>query len=721
MELHRFIDIPFTNPTLIFFIVLVIILMAPVLLNKIKVPHIIGMILAGMVIGPNGLDILERDSSFEIFGKVGLLYLMFLAGLEMDMNDFRKNKFKGLVFGLYTFIIPMVIGTLVSYYLFHFSIITSILLSSMYASHTLVAYPIVSRYGVTKHRSVTITIAGTIVTVLLALIILAIITGMYKDTIDHIFWIKMGISIIIYTIVLFIIFPKITKWFLRKYEDNVTQYIFVLSLVFAASFGAELSGLEGIIGAFLAGIILNRFIPSVSPLMNRIEFVGNALFIPYFLIGVGMLVDLRVLFSEKEAIVIAVTMSVIATLSKWIAAWLTQKTYSLSKLERNMIFGLSNGQAAATLAAVLIGYNIITGYTPEGEPIRLLNESILNGTIIMILVTCIISSIVTEQSAEKMALIMNEESEIREKKGSLEERILIPVANPATLENLVNLAITLKSPVKRSPLYTLSVDLDAGDDKMVSSKQILSQAAKIASSADIAVNSIARYDVNVASGILHTIKENNITEVVTGFHHKANIADTFFGQTIQHILKGSNCMLSVVKALTPINTLNKIVVAVPQKAEYESGFERWIDRIANLSSQVGCRVVFNSTRKTEDIIKKIIAFRKYNFRHEFYPLDNWGDFIALSRFVKIHDLFVVISARRNSLSYHHSFEKLPEIISKDFSHTNLLVIYPEQFEAEPKKVYFSDPQAINITNNYNKIFSYLNFVDKLKNKSSQDS
>ena len=362
MELHRFIDIPFTNPTLIFFIVLVIILMAPVLLNKIKVPHIIGMILAGMVIGPNGLDILERDSSFEIFGKVGLLYLMFLAGLEMDMNDFRKNKFKGLVFGLYTFIIPMVIGTLVSYYLLHFSIITSILLSSMYASHTLVAYPIVSRYGVTKHRSVTITIAGTIVTVLLALIILAIITGMYKDTIDHIFWIKMGISIIIYTIVLFIIFPKITKWFLRKYEDNVTQYIFVLSLVFAASFGAELSGLEGIIGAFLAGIILNRFIPSVSPLMNRIEFVGNALFIPYFLIGVGMLVDLRVLFSEKEAIVIAVTMSVIATLSKWIAAWLTQKTYSLSKLERNMIFGLSNGQAAATLAAVLIGYNIITGY-----------------------------------------------------------------------------------------------------------------------------------------------------------------------------------------------------------------------------------------------------------------------------------------------------------------------------------------------------------------------
>ena len=688
------------------------------LLNKIRVPHIIGMIIAGMIIGPNGTGILARDSSFEIFGKVGLLYLMFLAGLEMDMNDFRKNKFKGLVFGLYTFLVPMILGTLVSYYLMHFSILTSILLSSMYASHTLVAYPIVSRYGVTKRRAVTITIAGTIITVLLALIILAGITGIYKDTVDHTFWIKLGISILIYSVILFMVFPRVSKWFLRKYEDNVTQYIFVLSIVFAASFGAELSGLEGIIGAFLAGIILNRYIPAVSPLMNRIEFVGNALFIPYFLIGVGMLVDLKVLFSQKEAIIVAITMSVIATISKWTAAWLTQKTFSLTKMDRQMIFGLSNGQAAATLAAVLIGYNIITGTDAAGEPIRLLNENILNGTIIMILVTCIISSIVTERVAEKMAM---NKSDGNEKHGHptitpLDERILIPVANPATLENLVNLAITLKNPSKKNPLYTLSVDLDVDDDKMVSSHQILSQAAKLASSADVPVNTIARYDVNVASGILHTIKENNITEVVTGFHHKANIADTFFGPTIQHILKGCNCMLLICKALTPINTINKIIVAVPQKAEYESGFDRWLDRIANVSMQIGCKVIFYSSRKTEDAIRKMVKSKRYNFRKEFFPLDNWEDFMALSGFVQVHDLFVVVSARRHSLSYHHSFEKLPTILSRDFAHTNLLVIYPEQFEAKQNAVYFSDPQSISIHNNYSELFNYLNFIDKLKNK-----
>ncbi|MEG1587618.1 MAG: cation:proton antiporter, partial [Bacteroidales bacterium] len=507
MEFIRsFIDIPFTNPTLIFFIVLSIILLSPILLNRIRVPHIIGLILAGVIIGPNGTGILERDTSFEIFGKVGLLYLMFLAGLEMDMNDFRKNRVKGLIFGLYTFFAPMVLGTLVSYYFLHMSLVSSVLLASMYASHTLVAYPIISRYGVSKNKAVTITIAGTILTVLLALLILAVISGMYKGSLDSIFWLRFGGSILIYGMLIFMTFPRISKWFLRKYDDNVRQYIFVLAIVFAASFAAELSGLEGIIGAFLAGIVLNRYIPAVSPLMNRIEFVGNALFIPYFLIGVGMLVDLKVLFNGTEALVIAVTMSVIATLSKWLAAWATQKTFRMSKLDRKIIFGLSNGQAAATLAAVLIGYNIIIGVAPDGEPIRLLNENILNGTIIMILVTCTISSIVTEKAARVLATLPVPDT--RNLIGKeLEERVLIPVANPATIENLVNLALMLKDQKKKSPLYAVSVIIDkAGTDNPDVSQTLLPKVAKLAASADTKVNMVSRYDVNIASGIIHTIK-----------------------------------------------------------------------------------------------------------------------------------------------------------------------------------------------------------------------
>lgn len=714
MELLRsIIDIPFTNPTLIFFIVLSIILLSPILLNRIRVPHIIGLILAGVIIGPNGTGILERDMSFELFGKVGLLYLMFLAGLEMDMNDFRKNRLKGLTFGIYTFLIPMVLGTLVSYYLLDMSLVTSVLLASMYASHTLVAYPIISRYGVSKNPAVTITIAGTIITVLLALLILAIITGMYKGSLNTIFWIRFIGAIILYTAIVFMAFPPISKWFLRKYEDNVTQYIFVLCIVFAASFAAELSGLEGIIGAFLAGIVLNRYIPSVSPLMNRIEFVGNALFIPYFLIGVGMLVDLRVLFNGPEALIVATSMSVIATTSKWLAAWLTQKTFRMPKIDRQIIFGLSNGQAAATLAAVLIGYNIITGTTETGEPIRLLNENILNGTIIMILVTCTISSIVTEKAARQLATQPNATPQPHDGK-ELEERVLIPVANPATIENLVNLALMLKDPKKKTPLFALSVMVDrAGKEDTESNQDILPKVAKIAASADTQVNMISRYDVNIASGIIHTIKENQITDIVVGFHHKANIADTFFGPTTQNILRRTNKMLLIVKGLTPINTINKMVVAVPAKAEYETGFQRWVDRIANISSQMGCRTIFYCNSDTGKALKTLIKGKKYRFRFEFEPLSDWNAFIALKEIVQQHDLFVVISARHTSVSYHHSFFKLPTILSKDFDHTNLLVIYPEQFDTQAETMFFTDPQARDIQKDYLNLTPSQSFLQKL--------
>lgn len=709
--LRSLIQIPFTNPTLIFFIVLGIILLAPIVLNKIRVPHIIGLILAGVLIGPNGSGILLRDTSFEIFGKVGLLYLMFLAGLEMDMDDFRKNRNKGLAFGLITFMIPMIIGTLSSYYMLGFSWSTSILLASMYASHTLVAYPIVSRYGVTKNRAVTITIAGTIITVLLALLILAIITGMYKGELDTAFWVRFIGAIAIYCLIIGLGFPRVAKWFLRKYDDNVTQFIFVLALVFSAAFAAELSGLEGIIGAFLVGVVLNRYIPSVSPLMNRIEFVGNALFIPYFLIGVGMLVDLRVLFQGKEALIVALNMSVIATFSKWAAAWVTQKSFKLTSTERQMIFGLSNGQAAATLAAVLIGYNIIIGEDPAGVPIRLLNENILNGTIIMILVTCTISSILTENAARK--IVTEEKEGTHPHENKLEERILIPVANPATIENMVNLALMLKTPKKKSPLFALYVNVDVDERESKYSKSILTKVEKIASAADTSVNTIERYDVNIASGIIHTIKENNISELVMGFHHKANIADTFFGPTTENILRAINRMVTIVKLDTPVNTLNKLVIAVPLKAEFETGFEKWIDRIANIATQSGCRAIFYSGSQTEMRIKQVLHSKKYQFRVEFESMKNWDDFIALKSIVRQHDMFVVVCARHTSISYHHSFDRLSVILSRNFNHTNLMVIYPEQFGNQDDPVFFSDPQARDIQKQYLSLNRYQTILEDL--------
>ena len=439
-----------TDPVWIFLIVLVIILFAPLLLNKLRIPHIIGMILAGVLIGEYGLNILERDSSFELFGQVGLYYIMFLAGLEMDMEDFRKNKVKGLVFGLLTFFIPMVLGIITSMEMLGFSFVSSVLLASMYASHTLIAYPIVSRYGLSRQRSVTISIGGTAVTVTLALVVLALISGMYNGAATPIYWIMLVLKVTLICLVIVFVFPMLGRIFFRKYDDAVMQFVFVLALVFLGGGLISLAGMEGILGAFLVGLVLNPLVPKVSPLMNRLEFVGNALFIPYFLIGVGMIIDVRTFVAGGSALKVAVVMTVVATLSKWIAAYATQKIYRMSANERKMIFGLSNAQAAATLAAVLVGHEIIM---ENGE--RLLNDDVLNGTVVMILITCIISTIETERASRKFA--MQDSSTSEDVPVDVKENILIPVANPDTIEYLVNLALVIRDNSRKDGIVALNV------------------------------------------------------------------------------------------------------------------------------------------------------------------------------------------------------------------------------------------------------------------------
>ena len=515
------IDFPITDPTWIFLIVLVIILFAPLLLNKLKIPHIIGMILAGVLVGEYGLNILERDSSFELFGQVGLYYIMFLAGLEMDMEDFRKNRVKGLVFGLLTFCIPMLLGIWTSMEMLGYSFVTAVLLSSMYASHTLIAYPIVSRYGLSRQRSVTISIGGTAVTVTLALLVLALISGMYNGMTTPIYWVMLVLKVTLICLVIIFVFPRLARVFFRKYNDAVMQFVFVLALVFLGGGLISLAGMEGILGAFLVGMSLNTLIPKVSPLMNRLEFVGNALFIPYFLIGVGMIIDVRTLAAGGEALKVAAVMTAVATLSKWLAAFVTQKIYRMSANERKMIFGLSNAQAAATLAAVLVGHEIIM---ENGE--RLLNDDVLNGTVVMILITCIISTIETERSARRFA--MDDLSSGAEDRTKEKEKILIPIANPDNIEDLVNLALVVRDNRYRDGLVALNVvnDSSPGTSEEMG-RRYLEKAAMIASAADVQVDRICRYDMNITSGIVHTIKENGITGVVIGLHEKSGMLDSF--------------------------------------------------------------------------------------------------------------------------------------------------------------------------------------------------
>ena len=670
------ITLPLTDPVLKFLLILVIILAAPLLLNKLRIPHLLGLIIAGAIIGPNGFNLVLRDSSIILSGTAGLLYIMFLAGLEIDLGDFKKNKWKSLTFGMYTFLVPMALGTLVGLYVLNFSMLTSILLASMFASHTLIAYPIISKLGITKDKAVGITVGGTMITDTLALLVLTVIVEMAVGDVDDWFWYRLGAAIILFFAFVMIVFPIVGRWFFKRCEDNVSQYIFVLVMVFLGAYLAELAGLESIIGAFLAGMALNRLIPSTSPLMNRVEFVGNAIFIPFFLIGVGMLIDYRAFFTNWDTIKVGAVMIVVATVAKFGAAWLTQKTFRMSGDQRRVIFGLSNAQAAATLAAVMVGYNVILGETPAGEPIRLLNESVLNGTILMILVTCTMASFSAQKGAHNIA--MNDVSEEKEGTGEHQERILIPVSYEKNVTELVNLSTAIKSKKNKNGLFALNViNNQASDDKAFKqSKKVLNMAVTTASATDNVLQDLLRYDLNVANAIISVIKEQGITDLVLGLHQGKGVVSSFLGNMTEAILGQSNVTTLIYRPIQPIATVKRHLVVVPARAEKEVGFPMWVNKVWNIIHNSGAKAVFYASEDTTMYLKEI--YKKRPIEAEFSSFDDWDDFLIMSREIKSDDTLWVVMSRRERLSYHANMSRIPNYLNKYFQSNSFVLVYPIQ-------------------------------------------
>lgn len=668
--------LPLTNPVLKFLLILVIILFAPIILNKIKIPHLLGLIIAGAVIGPNGINLMERDSSIILSGTAGLLYIMFLAGLEIDLADFKKNSKKSLVFGLYTFIIPMTLGTLTGLYVLEFSMPTSVLLASMFASHTLIAYPLISKMGVAKNKAVNITVGGTMITDTLALLALAVIVGMTTGEVNTEFWTRLTISILVFGLIVMLLFPIIGRWFFKRFDDNVSQYIFVLVMVFLGAVLAEMAGIEAIIGAFLSGLALNRLIPHTSPLMNRVEFVGNAIFIPFFLIGVGMLIDYRAFFKDFETIKVASVMIVVATTAKFLAAWITQKTYKFSVDERRLIFGLSNAQAAATLAAVIVGFNIIIGETETGEPIRLLNESILNGTILMILFTCTIASFVAQKGAKNIALSESTDNSTDDKEN--QEKILIPISNIDTADELINLGVTIKSKKNKDGLYALSIvdnnTMDGSADKQA--KKILSRAAVTASATDNLIRELLRYDLNIVNGITSVVKEHKITDLILGLHISKGISDSFLGNLTEGILTKCNTTTLIYKPAQPFGTIKRHIIIVPQNAEKEIGFPFWLIKVWNIARNSGAKLVFYATKETLKFIQEVQS--KHPIECQFEDFSDWDDFLILARNFHKDDNLIIVLSRKDKVSFQNSMTKIPSYLNKYFKDTSYILIYPIQ-------------------------------------------
>jgi Kef-type K+ transport system membrane component KefB len=661
---------PLENPILIFSLVLTIILLSPILLQKIKIPGIIGLIISGVVIGPFGLNILEKSSAVELFSTIGLLYIMFIAGLELDLNEFKKHRNKSFLFGFFTFVTPLAVGFPACYYLLGYDFNASFLTASMFATHTLVTYPIVSKFGVTKNQAVAITVGGTILTDTAVLIILAVIMGNAQGSLNQTFWIKLGISLLLFTFIMFFIIPRIAKWFFRKLEsEKHSHYIFVLSVVFFSAFLAHIAGVEPIIGAFVAGLSLNSLIPHSSALMNRIDFIGNSIFIPFFLISVGMLVDVRVLFNGPTAIIIAGVLSTVAIFSKYIAAFFTQKSFKYSPPQRQLIFGLSGAHAAATLAVVLVGYQA-----------KILDENILNGTIILILITCIVASFATEKAAKKIALSMDDEDVTDDAPWLNNEHILIPVIDLQSIEKVLEFSILLKDNKSVNPITLLSVvpnDSEA-EANIIKAKRKVETITKEAIASETKLNFINTIDHNPASGVARTSREIMASIIVMNWINRSGFIDKIIGDNTNSVITNTDKMLFLVNLRQSLVVQKRIVVIVPPAAEAEQGFHHWLKKIALIGQELSIPVAFFGEEKSIEAIKKTSKKLNLSAKMQFNLFSDWEEFFIISREITPQDLIVLVSARKNSISHFNILDHLPAKIEKHFAENNRIVIYPQQ-------------------------------------------
>lgn len=661
-------SLPFTDPVLVFSIVLLVILLSPILFSRIKIPGLVGLILSGVVLGPHGFHILARDNSIVLFGTVGLLYLMFLAGLEMDINDFRKNKQKGFVFGALTFICPFILGFIASFYILDYSLTASVLLASMFSTHTLIAYPIISKLGISQHRAVTVTISGTIITDAAVLLILAFITNLQENEINAWFFIRLFLLLSVLIFVIFWGVPRLASWFFRTREsEGYSHYLFVLAVVFLSGYAAHVIGVEPIIGAFLAGLALNQLIPHTSTLMNRIDFVGNALFIPFFLISVGMLVDVRVLLKGPEALLISALIIFISFFGKWIAAFITQKIYGFTAVEQRLIWGMSSAHAAATIAVVLIGFNL-----------KLLDENVLNGTILLILFSCLGSSLISEKAGKKIAA---EEAELIPEATPGDERILVPVVLPETLERILDFAIMIKNPRSQNPVYPLYV---VPDDASAAEKMALYEKKTEHNLKDVAIESdkepVFRVDVDVPDGIIRAVKELRITEIILAWNGELSIAKRF-GTVLDKVIDRTILQVVLCKLVQPVNTIKRILVVIPQHAEKEAGFPSWVDTLLQLTKIAGARLIIYSSEYVFNAIDQHNNKGEKGLTILFKSFEHPEDFPVLTRELERHDLFIPVLARPGTVSYQPYMDLVPRYLSRYFSENSIVVLYPEQLQS----------------------------------------
>ena len=672
---------------MVFFTVLIIILFAPIVMSKLRIPHIIGMVLAGVIIGPHGFNILERDASFELFGRVGILYIMFLAGLEMDLQGLKSDVKRVSIFSIASFLIPFIMMYIAGIYFLGYSSLASVILSSVMAANTLISYPIVARFGLQKHATTTISVGASMISLLLALIVVTAVEGGILGGTNVWFWLMFVAKFVLYCLAIYYIIRRVTRWFLRSYSDSVMQYIFVLGMMFFSAATSEAIGIDGIFGAFYSGLMLNRFIPHVSPLMNRIEFIGNAIFIPYFLIGVGMLINLGLLFEPSSGstavgiIPTVITIVIVGTIGKAIAAYASCFAFRLPWQDGHLMFGLTSAHAAGGIAIVMIGMSL-----------NIMGDDMLNGVVIMILFTCIISTLVTDYASRR--IVITDGLRERQNNEGDDEKMLIPVKYPETCNTLVNIAVLMRNRSLNRGLVALNVVYDDEDAERNQQKghQLLEGVVSRAADSDIRVQTQVRLATNIANGIKHAFKEFDCSEIIMGAHIHDNSRRAFWGDFAQSVFNGLSRQIIIARCTQPISTLRAIRVAVPSRAEFEPGFYRWLERLSRMAQNVGCRIIFHGRVDSLNLIDMYITHRHPGIRAEYVSMPKWKGLIELMENTLPDEMLVIVTARQGTVSYKAALANLPEEMTEHYKGTNYMILFPDQFGPAPDTMTFAEAQ-----------------------------
>ena len=660
--------LPITDPVLIVAIAGAIFLLMPLLMQRIRVPGLIGIIIAGAVIGPNALNLLARDQTIVLLGTVGLLYLMFMAGTEIDLHGFKRYRKESLVFGSLTFLIPQLTGTAIFLLLLGFSWPAAILVASMFASHTLVAYPIAMRFGITKNRAVTTAVGGTIITDTAALLVLAVVAAGTRGVLDWAFWIQLVAFLALYVIAIWFGLPRLGRWFFRSEKTGgISEYLFIFTALFAGAYLAEVAGIEAIVGAFLVGLALNRLIPDQSLLNNRIHFIGESIFIPFFLLSIGMLVDVRVLMADVRVWQVMLAMTATVVVTKWLAARISRQVFGYTSEEGWAVFGLSVPQAAATLAATLIGLEV-----------GLFDEAVLNGAVMMILVSCLLGPWVVEKYGRRLAL---QEERKPYDPAEAPQRILVPMARPATAEDLMDLALLIREPDSAEPVYPLTVvpaDEDRAGEFVATAERMLSHAVTHALGAGVPVVPLTRMDHNFANGIARGIAESRASTVIIGWDGKRSHRRGIFGTVLDQLLEQTRQQVLVTKVAHPFNTTERIILLIPEGTDHTPGFLEALQTLKTLANRLGAAVQAYTIAAPSQAYQLHLDSVRPEAPSTVERAADWNDALALvSNEVRRDDLVVVLAARRGAIAWDPAMERLPGELAS-LVPESFIMMYPSE-------------------------------------------